>query len=48
MLMHCIPALTTTLFFVDPESRAHIVDAIRPILPSIRQTPPMAASLPVK
>jgi hypothetical protein len=29
----------TAMDFADPETRQHIVDAIRPILPSIRQTP---------
>ncbi|KAF4255297.1 hypothetical protein KXX33_006619 [Aspergillus fumigatus] len=29
----------TAMDFADPETRARIVDAIRPILPSIRQTP---------
>lgn len=29
----------TAMDFADPETRARIVDAVRPILPSIRQTP---------
>jgi len=29
----------TAMDFADPETRQHIVDAIRPILPTIRQTP---------
>ncbi|KAL8838035.1 MAG: hypothetical protein Q9170_002316 [Blastenia crenularia] len=29
----------TAIDYADPETKAHLVDAIRPILPSIRQTP---------